>query len=395
MACQTYTIQSGDTCQSITNSSGISLTQFSSWNPSINSFCTNLIAGQLVCVGLPGTAYNGTTIAGATVTQTAVYATATVSPPSNVARGTSPFCGKYYTVQTGDDCSLIALNKTISIGLFESINPSINSDCTNLTPGLAYCVFPTSDWNANSTSGNTTSTYVVAPAPTANGTISYCFQYHTVVSGDYCGLLEDQYGITFAQLQTWNQDLNAACSNLILGDAYCVQGDTSGDGAAAAASSSAMPVTMTSPGSPTQSGMTASCRGYYTVQSGDSCSGIESEFGVTFAQFYSWNPAIGSNCQYLIVGDAVCVSGPQATSTSAAKVSSSSTSTNVAAPGPTQSGTAANCNKYYVVQSGDSCAGVESKYSITFNQLYTWNPSIGSNCQYLGVGNAYCVGVSS
>jgi LysM repeat protein len=496
MACQIYTVQSGDTCQSITNSSGISFTQFNSWNPSINSFCTNLIAGQQVCVGLPGTAYNGTTIIGATVTQTAVYATATVSPPSNVARGTTSFCGKYYTVQTGDDCSLIALNKTISIGLFESINPSINSDCTNLSPGLAYCVFPTSDWNANTTSGNTTSTYVIAPAPTPNGTINNCFQYHTVVSGDYCGLLENQYGITFAQLQTWNQDLNAACSNLILGDAYCVQGDTSGNGAAAA--SSTAPVTMTSPGGPTQSGITASCKEYYTVQSGDSCTAVESEFGVTFAQLYSWNPAIGSNCnylvvgdaicvlgptvsssakssastkvatsvsstvsiktssssvkattssatpggptqsgitanckqyytvksgdscagvestfsisfaqlyawnpaigsncQYLVVGDAVCVSGPQATSTTAAKVSSSSTSTKVAPPGPTQSGTAANCNKYYVVQSGDSCAGVESKYSITFNQLYGWNPSIGSNCQYLGVGNAYCVGVSS
>ncbi|KAI4761457.1 hypothetical protein E4T52_06394 [Aureobasidium sp. EXF-3400] len=167
-------------------------------------------------------AYDGTTIANATVTQTAVYATATVSPPSNVARGTTPFCGKYYTVQSGDDCSLIALNKTISIGLFESINPSVNSDCTNLTPGLAYCVFSTANWNVNATSGNATSTYVTAAAPTPNGTISNCFQYHTVVSGDYCGLLEDRYGITFAQLQTRNEDLNAVCSNLILGDAYCV-----------------------------------------------------------------------------------------------------------------------------------------------------------------------------
>lgn len=149
------------------------------------------------------------------------------------------------------------------------------------------------------------------------------------------------------------------------------------------------------PGGPTQSGITAGCKQYYTVKSGDSCAGVESTFGISFAQLYAWNPAIGSNCQYLVVGDAVCVSELRATSTSTPKVLSSSTSTKVAPPRPTQSGTAANCNRYYVVQSGDSCAGVESKYSITFNQLYTWNPSIGSNCQYLGVGNAYCVGVSS
>ncbi|KAG9563621.1 hypothetical protein KCU71_g6667, partial [Aureobasidium melanogenum] len=181
-------------------------------------------------------AYDGTTIAGATLTQTAVYATATVSPPSNVARGTTPFCSKYYTVQSGDDCGLIALNKTISIGLFESINPSVNSDCTNLTPGLAYCVFSTANWN----------------------------------------------------LQTWNEDLNAACRNLILSDAYYVQGDTSGNGAAAV--SSTMPVTMTSPGGPTQSGITAGCKQYYTVKSGDSCAGVKSTFGISFAQLMSYTP---------------------------------------------------------------------------------------------------------
>lgn len=156
-----------------------------------------------------------------------------MSPPSNVAHGTTKSCGKYYTVQSGDDCSLIALNQTITISLFESINPSVNQDCTNLVPGLAYCVSPTSDWNSTAPSNATiTSTYVSAPAPTVSGTPNTCYEWHTVVSGDYCGLLESEYDITFAELQLWNPSLDDACSNLILGDAYCVEG---GSGASATA----------------------------------------------------------------------------------------------------------------------------------------------------------------
>lgn len=45
-----------------------------------------------------------------------------------------------------------------------------------------------------------------------------------VVAGDYCAKLEQQDSVTLAQLQRWNSQLNAACNNLLLGDAYCVSG---------------------------------------------------------------------------------------------------------------------------------------------------------------------------
>ena len=165
-----------------------------------------------------------------------------MTAPSNVAHGSTSLCGKYYTVADGDDCSLIALQNTITVSLFEAVNPSINSDCTDLIAGLAYCIQPTADWNSTSTDSTTTAAYVTAPAPTVSGTTTQCYEWHTVVSGDYCGLLESEYGITFAQLQQWNPTLDAACSNLILGDAYCVTGDgdsaTSAAGATATAASS-------------------------------------------------------------------------------------------------------------------------------------------------------------
>lgn len=56
--------------------------------------------------------------------------------------------------------------------------------------------------------------------------------------------------------------------------------------------------------------------------------------------------------------------------------------------GPTQTGIAANCDKYYNVVTGDSCAAIEDEYGIPFAQLYEWNPAIGSNCEPLDVGYA-------
>lgn len=61
------------------------------------------------------------------------------------------------------------------------------------------------------------------------------------------------------------------------------------------------------PKSPTQSGTASNCVEYYLVSSGDSCAKLERLYGISFAQLYKWNPAIGSNCESLWVGYAVCV----------------------------------------------------------------------------------------
>jgi LysM repeat protein len=92
--CTTYIVQSGDTCFAIATAHNITFTQLRSYNPTINPTCTNLIAGNNICLTLPGgEVYNGTTIAGATPTQTGSYATATVTPPGSVAYGTLfPLC---------------------------------------------------------------------------------------------------------------------------------------------------------------------------------------------------------------------------------------------------------------------------------------------------------------
>jgi LysM repeat protein len=174
---------------------------------------------QTICISTPGGDFKPTVIPGATVTALSPYANATVAVPGPTPFGTTPLCGKYYKVNPGDYCQQISLNQTITVDLFEEINPSINTNCTNLTPGLYYCVYPVAGWNATSVGNCVPVTTAVAPAPTNTGTVSPCYAWHKVVSGDYCALLQQQFNITFAQLQSWNPSLHTNCDNLVLGDA--------------------------------------------------------------------------------------------------------------------------------------------------------------------------------
>jgi hypothetical protein len=167
-------VNAGDNCAAVAASHGITFAQLVSYNPAINMYCTNLIADTNICVGPSGTQYTPTTIAGATATATS-YATATVAPPGAVPYGTTKNCGQYYQVNPGDNCQQISLNNTITVQEFEEINPSINANCTNLSPGLYYCVWPTATWNA--TAANTTSTIATPPAPTPTGSTPNCYEW--------------------------------------------------------------------------------------------------------------------------------------------------------------------------------------------------------------------------
>jgi LysM repeat protein len=176
---------------------------------------------------------------------------------------------------------------------------------------------------------------------------------------------------------------------------------------------------------PTQTGVVAECQQFYIAQSGDSCYNIETTFGITFAQFYQWNPSgmsprpsnsrllvvlhhvddgedpsvclrisnvetVGSDCENLWLGYAYCVEGPASATTSVEP-----TATSPGLTSPAQPGIAPNCDEYYIVVSGDLCSKIETQFDITFAQLYQWNPAIGSNCESLWVGYAVCVAVSS
>ncbi|KAG8788552.1 hypothetical protein FRC12_014432 [Ceratobasidium sp. 428] len=148
-------------------------------------------------------------------------------------------------------------------------NSGLNSQCTNLAVGSAYCVWgdpvgtsttsistgtpppratmppvtpgtadspctwpwcsatrtgtptaPNTSTRVSSTASPTTSG-VPRPTNAASHSTTSCKKWYTVVSGDYCYLICQNQGCTVANLQTWNPDLGTDCVAQ-LGVAYCV-----------------------------------------------------------------------------------------------------------------------------------------------------------------------------
>ncbi|KAL8730715.1 MAG: hypothetical protein Q9166_003907 [cf. Caloplaca sp. 2 TL-2023] len=189
--------------------------------------------GSQVCISAPGTKY-----VTPTVSLVAPTIASTAAPvPSDVAEGVNQECGKYYHVVTGDYCNIIVIKFKITMDDFIFLNPSINSNCTNLLADESYCVQAVGDINTYSgrpgyssptaTQGPITgkyddlpdATYVSPTAtltagPLANGTRADCNNhfdggiFQSDVAGtnwkSRCELAAATYGVDLSDFGTWN-----------------------------------------------------------------------------------------------------------------------------------------------------------------------------------------------
>lgn len=147
--------------------------------------------------------------------------------------------------------------------------------------------------------------------------------------------------------------------------------------------------------SPTRPGMVANCNKFHFAVAGDLYGTIADQYGISFDQFYQWNPTVGAQCNGLWAQYYYCVSVPSTTTatTTAAPVPDPSP-TGPVAPGPTQGGIVANCRDWYgPVKGGNTYDGIASTYGLTFNQFWQWNPAVGQTCQSLWAQYYYCVGM--
>ncbi|MGE7219345.1 phage tail tip lysozyme, partial [Priestia koreensis] len=103
---------------------------------------------------------------------------------------------------------------------------------------------------------------------------------YTVKSGDTLSAIAVKFGVTVAQLQSWNNISNA--DTIKIGQVLKVKSPTSGGGDSGAST--------------------------YTVKSGDTLSGIAVKFGVTVAQLQSWNNI--SNADTIKIGQVLKVKSP-------------------------------------------------------------------------------------
>ncbi|KAI1158006.1 hypothetical protein F5B18DRAFT_668603 [Nemania serpens] len=446
--CTTYTVKAGDTCSTIAKANNVTSSQIISWNPILDVTCSNIgvSLNDPICISKPGVPY-----ASPTVTIPVATSFTTAAPaPTDIATNTTTKCGEFYQVQLGDYCNLVCLRFNINLNDFLFLNPAVNVNCTNLFALESYCVAPVGDLitypgytgYVAPNNASTTSAWSSAPkatytppvlnitdnTPLANGTRSDCWSFtngdmlQIPINGTFysstCELVSSTYGVPLDQLQNWNPSLDTASPNCAFqaGVRYCLLAYN--------------PTTTTT--TPTQTalpdmirpGTWTNCTAYFDVNFGRSCQSVLDYFGLTIAQFSTWNPEVGAQCENLWENYSYCVSltltldqaagvgqtggggGGGVTSTptttptpTSSSSTTTSTSTGAAIPSPTQANSiVSNCNKYKIAADGDYCYIFAQNNGITVDQLATWNTVLGAagaNCgTQFWLGYYYCVGVA-
>ncbi|KAI1810267.1 LysM domain-containing protein [Poronia punctata] len=259
------------------------------------------------------------------------------------------------------------------------------------------------------------------PSPSLSydpNTSKYCSWWVDITSTPSCSVILENNFISLQEFIRWNPSITADCGNLVTGKSYCVE--TTGEPPAStittsksSTTTSTNPVTSTSStkiskttssqtttttGSPngietptpTQPSIASNCDKFYLVKQGDTCEAIGTTQGITLAQFLAWNPSAGSSCTGLWADAYACVSiiGHEATTTT-----TTTAGNGIATPTPIQPSMVSNCDSFYKVKSGDTCATIASSHGISVSQITTWNPAVGSSCTTLWLDYYICISI--
>ncbi|KAJ5195956.1 hypothetical protein N7449_006435 [Penicillium cf. viridicatum] len=323
-------------------------------------------------------------------------------------------------------------------------NPIFDSSCDNLYLFLGWqiCSGPPDGWTIASKGAAATTTVAAVPTNAVTTSNEDCGEWYTVSSGDDCATITDNAGISLADFYFLNPQLNGTCTDLWLGNAYCVEAvgniaTYSGYSATTtqATTSYTRPVTTTTTWSagPTYtlsaaSGTESDCviyQDYYTNSSNgianwglrtdilesldldlNNCSYYSTLYGITVADIVEWNPSLSEdNCEFQS-GYSYCIlkswddieSSSNDTSTECQTVDSSWI----------VSGTSSECNCYVAIYGYDNttitCDVLEyGSYSLSESTLKALNPWIGTgNCTtglFAGLASdlarAVCVGTNA
>ncbi|KAJ7348317.1 hypothetical protein DFH08DRAFT_865744 [Mycena albidolilacea] len=403
-ACTTYTPTANQTCEDIVSaangllaSSGqtITVTQLVSFNPSLEIGCAHVgrTYGLSLCIS-PHGGFPDVDAVDNGAPPPVPTATAVVPPPGQTPPGTTLNCGGWYFVQPGDFCTKVALNNSVTLDDLVTLNPELNSDCTNLWANYWYCVaaYPPLTGGGPTTTIATGAVftmmtvslpsasavtpyayptgYMQPPSNLASGSIATgCDFYYDVASEDNCTGVETTYEITHANFTLWNFDATNPCPNLTPGSAVCVLVTNA---------TAALPPTPTNAAA---GSAPSGCALWYTIVDGDGCAKLETTFGLTQSQLFALNPELAPSCTNLALKEAYCVRAiPGAEPPSGP-------------PADLNPGSWNNCTTYYTVQSGDNCNVIDSKFNISFSDFERWNPEVATTCSNLNLAS-YCVGTT-
>ncbi|MFL2146578.1 LysM peptidoglycan-binding domain-containing protein [Desemzia sp. FAM 24101] len=313
-----YTIQSGDTLSGIARKYNTSVANLKS----LNGLKTDAIyVGQKLTV-------NGS-----------------VKDESKPSTGNTSNTGTstgQYTIQSGDTLSSLARKYNTTVANLKSLN-SLKSDAIYV--GQKLTVNGSIKEESKPATGNTSNT------GTSTG------QY-TIQSGDTLSGIARKYNTSVANLKSLN---NLKSDAIYVGQKLTVNGSIKEESKPATGNTS----------------NTGTSTGQYTIQSGDTLSGIARKYNTTVANLKSLNN-LKSDAIY--VGQKLTVN--------------STTSTNTSASTPKKDSTVTNLDAVYTVKSGDTLTGISNKYSVSIANLKSWN-SLNSDTIYVGQKLAVKVGGTS
>ena len=455
---QYYYVQEGDGCSTITEKFGISLADFLFLNPEVWTNCTNLLAEYYYCVEAVG--YISTYLGyGTTTTTSAFNQTSAIALPNvgdilanytstqpviPIANDTRVDCYSYIyfdnlTDNGAADCWALSMIYGITGEDFILWNPLLAESNESLTDtasisaaASAIAAAATANTTATATSNvyaypctlSANTSYCVAlmsptaapastsapPSPRAAGETANCTSWYAPQSFDTCSGILTNFYLTIAEFYAMNPSVGSDCTGMNLGTYYCISTYPGGipPGQPYSAISASLGLgngTSTTSGSsttgivtptPTQSGMVGDCDEFYDVASGDTCYDIAQSYSIAQSNFYSWNPAVSTDCSGLQASVYVCV-GVEATTTGSVTTTptTSSTATGIVTPSPIQSGMVTDCDKFYDVASGDGCYAIAQSYSIALTDFYSWNPAVSTDCSGLQASVYACVEVEA
>ncbi|KAF8812728.1 hypothetical protein BYT27DRAFT_7086146 [Phlegmacium glaucopus] len=109
---------------------------------------------------------------------------------------TTPPCARNYTVQPGDFCNLISATQNVSTFQLATVNGAIiDPACDNLLPGEVLCL----------------------------GLVGQdCTTVHVVQTDETCVTIASQANISFADLLSDNPNIDAGCTNIVVGEVLCI-----------------------------------------------------------------------------------------------------------------------------------------------------------------------------
>lgn len=232
---------------------------------------------------------------------------------------------QYYTVQSGDTLSGIASAYNTTVNSLASLNGLSN-------PNMIYVGQRLLLRNGSSSNNNN---QPASSQPTAAAGETY-----TVQAGDTLSGIAAQFGTNYQYLANINHLSNP--NQIYVGQTLQIRGGSAVQQPSAPASTS---------------------NGTYTVQAGDTLSGIAAKFGTSYQSLASMNGI--SNPNLIVVGQTLRVSG--------------NASAHVSRPS-----THYSSNGTYTVQAGDTLSGIAAKFGTNYQAIARQNGISNSNEIYVG-----------